>query len=233
MIEKRDSMKNNVSKKHDMYVLERDKDTNEIIPRDNEGILLNGEQIDNLIQELKDFKYTYTDDILNAERDRLLQKSNIRENVLLNPTHKRGYVFIYKEHITNKYRLVATQNYQKRIVTLQYEYPTSLEIIAKKKTTDINILKEVMTDKYQKYNSHENWFDLTEEAISYFEDEKYQQEFETKKAEVDSSIYDSIVCDYCKNKKTNLDQDTYFICMLCKTTYCSEDCLTKAKHKCK
>lgn len=225
--------KNNLSKNNRNYVLEYDEYTNTIIPRDNKGIILNGEQIDNIIQELTDFKNIYNNDYLNAERDRLLRESDIRENRLLNPPHKEGYVFIYKENITNKYRLVATQDYKRRIITLQYEYPTSIEVIAKKKTTDVNLLKEIMTDKYQKYHSHENWFDLTNDAICYFEDEQYQQEFNDRKIMIDYSVYDSIVCEHCKKERTNLNQDNYFICMACKTTYCSEECLVKSDHKCK
>ena len=62
--------------------------------------------------------------------------------------------------------------------------------MVKKKTTDVKILKEIMTDIYQKYHSHENWFDLTKEAIRYFEDEQYQQEFNDRKTKVDYRVYD-------------------------------------------
>lgn len=225
--------KSNLSPKNKTYVLEKDEYTGVVVPRDNKGVILNGEQIDDLIQGLLEFKNVIGNEYLDSERNKALQARQFMKQRFLEPKHKEGYVFIYKELITNKFRIVATQDYISRIVTLQYEYPTSLEVIAKKKTTDVKILKEILTDKYQKYHSHENWFDLTKEAICYFEDEQYQEEFNGRKTMVDYSVYDSIVCDYCKKEKTNLDQDTYFICMSCQETYCNEECLVKVNHKCK
>jgi len=225
--------KSNLSPKNKTYVLEKDEYTGVVVPRDNKGVILNGEQINALIQGLLEFKNANGNEHLDSERNKALQESKFMERRFSQPTHKEGYVFIYKELITNKFRIVATQEYEKRLKTLQYEYPTSLEVIAKKKTTDVVILKELMTDEYQKYHSHENWFDLTEKAISYFEEEEYQHEFNKRKSIVDCKVYDNIVCDYCKKEITNLDQDTYFLCMSCQATYCSEECLVKVNHKCK
>lgn len=220
------------SLKDKIYVLEQDKDTNTIIPRDDKGVILNGEQIDALIQGLAEFKKVNSNESLAVERSKALQESGINKYWFLQPTHKKGYVFIYKELITNKYRIVATQDYEKRIKTLQYEYPTSLEVVAKSKTTDVNILKEVMTNKYQQYHSHENWFDLTQEAISYFKHGRYQQEFNERIEAINYEVYDKIICDNCKKVKTNLDQKYYFMCILCRKTYCSEECLYETQHQC-
>lgn len=142
-----------LSPKNKTYVLEKDENTGVIVPRDNNGVILNGEQIDDLIQGLLEFENVIGNEYLESERNKALQARQFIKQRFLEPKHKEGYVFIYKELITNKFRIVETQEYEKRLKTLQYEYPTSLEVIAKKKTTDVVILKEILTDEYQKYGS--------------------------------------------------------------------------------
>lgn len=139
----------------------------------------------------------------------------------------------YKEHITNKYRLVATQDYKARLKTLRYEYPTSLELVAIKETSDVEILKDVLMYEYDKYHSHENWFDLTQEAIAYFENEDYCDLFNKRYEIKANTIQEQIRCKTCRKEVNNFDQLGYYMCMLCQATYCSEQCLNKEEHVCK
>lgn len=215
------------------YKFEKDEESGGLAPFDDDGAVLNAEQIETLINGLQKFKESYSEEMLEYSRNKILNDSKFEASKFIQPKHKSGYVFIYKEHITNKYRLVATQDYKSRLKTLRYEYPTSLELIAIKETTDVDILKEILIDEYNNYHSHENWFDLTQEAIAYFKNEDYHNVFKKNYELKSKSITDSIQCNTCRKEINNIDQLGYYRCMSCRATYCSEECLNKQEHVCK
>lgn len=216
--------------REEVYILTKDDSSGGLCPVDRHGSILSNKEIDNVITDLIKFKQTYDDVILEDENRNNLHDRFIIKNTFKQCNHAKGYVFIYKELITNKYRIVSTQNYKQRLKTLQYEYPTSLELIDKKYTVDTNLLKEILIEKYSEYKSHDNWFDLDLETIDYFKLEKYDEYFRERYKLLDNTIYETINCDICGKEVNNLQQKYYYECNKCRELYCSDMCLSK-KHK--
>lgn len=155
------------------YMIKYDQDSDGLIAHDQNGAILNGPQIEQLITGLTNFKNHYSEDSLAIARNKALNQSAIVAYNFKKAEHKAGEVFIYKETNTNKYRIVATQNSVQRLKTLKYEYPTTLEVIGRKYTQDVNLLKAILLDKFHEHHSHDNWFDLTDKDINYFRNEAY------------------------------------------------------------
>lgn len=215
------------------YILQYDKDSNGIIAIDQDGAILNTSQIEQLIEGLTNFKDFYSEELLNIERNKVISKNKYERRTFQQPIHKAGVVFIYKELNTNKFRVVATQDFENRFKSLEYEYPTTIEVIAKVKSKDVNLLKEILLDHYHEHHSHNNWFDLTSDDINYFRNEYYSATFLSQYKKIEDTVHDSIICDKCKQKITNLEQDFYYMCMLCIKTFCSPKCAYNNQHYCR
>lgn len=199
---------------------------------DNHGISLNIEQIEQLVKGLNNYNNTHDKSLMKTKQDREMQKALMDISHFRKYKPKKGYVFVYKELTTNKYRFVATQNFDSRFSSLEKEFPNGIELIVKHQTNDVNLLKSILETKFENRRLANNWYGLDETSIAYIKDKGYSEIFNKKEQEKQNEILESIICKTCHNRVTNLEADYYFKCIICQRTYCSHECAIETPHTC-
>ncbi|WP_160719824.1 GIY-YIG nuclease family protein [Bacillus sp. USDA818B3_A] len=126
---------------------------------------------------------------------------------------KKGYVFIYKELVSNNYRFGETKEISRRKESLQNSSPAALDFVIEIYSEDTVSLKEFLQIMFTHRMVTNNWFALTEEDISYIRNKEFQGEFQDMiQQRYNKRKKEQFMCSNpsCGKRVTDEDQQYYY-----------------------
>lgn len=126
---------------------------------------------------------------------------------------KKGYVFIYKELVSNNYRFGETKELSKRKESLQNSSPVALDFVVEMYSEDTVSLKEYLQNMFVHRIVANNWFALRDEDISFIKNKGYQGEFQDMlQQRYNEREKEQFVCSNpsCSKRVTDEDQQYYY-----------------------
>jgi hypothetical protein len=142
---------------------------------------------------------------------------------------KEGYVFIYKELMSNNYRFGETMELSKRKEALQNSSPVALDFVVEMYSEDTVSLKEFLQNKFVHRIVTNNWFALTNEDISFIRNKGFQEEFQYMLQQCyNKREKEQFVCSNpsCGESVTDEDQQYYYkYYHNSRDKFCSKECV--------
>lgn len=153
-----------------------DKDLELLIPYEYRAGIISTEKMREIANNLLELAETLTDEDIDqmnkrdkAEQIAILEQQ--RQAFLSQPKGRKprsGVVYLISFKGTNQYKIGCTTNLKSRLKSLRVKNPYELELVSTISTFDIEALELTLHNKFAKYRTHSEWFELPLEAVRKF-----------------------------------------------------------------